>query len=1341
MQNRIEAAVALLDESALLLSGRGQRVLAAELDQIAERIESGPTLEFGLPQGPLQVAASDTMVVQQFPADAVLPYDCFMSGERPLPSEPPFGERQDCRAEEALALLQQGLQVFRLDPATNQFCRLTLPLPEPEAVTAALQSIRCTVFPVGNQWYLTIDGLKNQPQMAPFVSAVAIGPFATKQEANKFAFSIPETVPTLSTKNEEETYPATLALVKRAVAPEDFRAQYGTRGVEARRVRAGDEPDGQTLVLRIDSLDNDAFAEDPGQEIARIVRRAAARVKQNDGDFRLSDGNGNRVGSVSLDGPSDGAALVITIDLANAAFGGGGWGRECARILTKAAGRLESGTIHDFKLMDVNGNGVGRCVTAGTVAAGPAGVDKALAIMTAADAKLSVYDSGPEDGPACRVNSKLGTTQFSNNPSQYVEVELQRGTTEVARVLLGVSPYPSWDKNRLAQEPRLLEAANKITQACVGKFGPPDTWSQKLATATTEDEIADPLGSPALIVITEDPQVGALDADYFRTEGVAYFVLEQQRLTGEAIYAKIAEAQPDEVLDLVCCGRPPEVGQDVLTACGLEQIKAEDGTVWREVSAADVQALLATDTNATGHEQTAAESLARRLTGTTAPVVRPVTAAAEEITRVDLLNLYRVELTPGEIDRVYALLRDERGSPEKRLAAIDNIINAKGVKRITAPDSGRMLDLIGVPDRLDSGASSVGIGYDSEDGFVITSAQEWLAERAAEDGAGAAVTAATKITLADLTELYRKHVSPEEIQQVYDILQGSSGPLGRLAQINDIVGGHGVEGVSAPGDRENYSHTAHTLSYINEGDAYTATLGYDSEDGFVITSYGDWLEGLEHSFHDENPPSYGVGVMVEFDEEYGDDGSTYEKVVDELLSKTAAKEADNWGDPWDARQKFVFEYTSQEEAKSEAVKVEDQIKSAAGAAGVKLASLWVGPVTLHHYQTSEEMDEAQQYGRHGSGFFQPAGDDQYDGHQTAWVEASAAVVTAARRAKRKPKRRAKARKRVRASLADVTEAALEQLFPALRNWRCVELVENDSPTDAADAAVAALPAPAGIDPKALKAWKDIGRNDCFAVFPEPQTEDVLAVLQQHGIEDPVVRPGAYFVEYMCSHYGYNYGRTIMTLVNFMAQQHGVESLRIRGDAVYGNYPNLFYINVGDTYAPTLLCDQDHRTECFSIGSWGDWQEQQEQDFAKRHPTRWGVGIDFLVSESANATEDDGMQIEEALDAALGRDSQQLGDSIGQPYEWEYQGVLETHSRSDAEAKATALLPRLTEEAKQRGVTYSRLVMVPVQLRSFMDQDQHYDEVKAAKQQRRFCIDIGKQEPSSDWEYWAAWIQI
>jgi hypothetical protein len=49
------------------------------------------------------------------------------------------------------------------------------------------------------------------------------------------------------------------------------------------------------------NTDNDAFAEDPALEVARILREAADKLESGCTGSQLRDGNGNKVGQFTLD--------------------------------------------------------------------------------------------------------------------------------------------------------------------------------------------------------------------------------------------------------------------------------------------------------------------------------------------------------------------------------------------------------------------------------------------------------------------------------------------------------------------------------------------------------------------------------------------------------------------------------------------------------------------------------------------------------------------------------------------------------------------------------------------------------------------------------------------------------------------------------------------------------------------------------------------------------------------------------------------------------------------------------------------------------------------------------
>lgn len=67
-----------------------------------------------------------------------------------------------------------------------------------------------------------------------------------------------------------------------------------------------------------------------------------------------------------------------------------------------------------------------------------------------------------------------------------------------------------------------------------------------------------------------------------------------------------------------------------------------------------------------------------------------------------------------------------------------------------------------------------------------------------------------------------------------------------LETVNALVGGFGVEGLRIEGAWLDAYHGDIVASYVSTGDAYSATVLLDHESGdFVLTTYGDWVEGWE----------------------------------------------------------------------------------------------------------------------------------------------------------------------------------------------------------------------------------------------------------------------------------------------------------------------------------------------------------------------------------------------------------------------------------------------------------------------------------------------------------------
>ncbi len=70
---------------------------------------------------------------------------------------------------------------------------------------------------------------------------------------------------------------------------------------------------------------------------------------------------------------------------------------------------------------------------------------------------------------------------------------------------------------------------------------------------------------------------------------------------------------------------------------------------------------------------------------------------------------------------------------------------------------------------------------------------------------------------------------------------------------------------------------------------------------------------------------------------------------------------------------------------------------------------------------------------------------------------------------------------------------------------------------------------------------------------------------------------------------------VLDLANKLTQAHGVEA--IRGDYHVDNYyfdVVALYVNMGDTYAPTLLYNTD--TDTWILTSWGDWVERNSRKY-------------------------------------------------------------------------------------------------------------------------------------------------
>lgn len=73
-----------------------------------------------------------------------------------------------------------------------------------------------------------------------------------------------------------------------------------------------------------------------------------------------------------------------------------------------------------------------------------------------------------------------------------------------------------------------------------------------------------------------------------------------------------------------------------------------------------------------------------------------------------------------------------------------------------------------------------------------------------------------------------------------------SEPELKLAALDAVLDGFGVEAVRVEGEWVSHYHGDLVASYVNQGDTYTETVVYDHEkDEFLVTSWGAWLEEWE----------------------------------------------------------------------------------------------------------------------------------------------------------------------------------------------------------------------------------------------------------------------------------------------------------------------------------------------------------------------------------------------------------------------------------------------------------------------------------------------------------------
>lgn len=107
----------------------------------------------------------------------------------------------------------------------------------------------------------------------------------------------------------------------------------------------------------------------------------------------------------------------------------------------------------------------------------------------------------------------------------------------------------------------------------------------------------------------------------------------------------------------------------------------------------------------------------------------------------------------------------------------------------------------------------------------------------------------------------------------------------------------------------------------------------------------------------------------------------------------------------------------------------------------------------------------------------------------------------------------------------------------------------------------------------LDCWKKPSRKTLEAAFPGKGKE--LRDLIVGDVQDLVSR---------CWH-GPTYSHMLLTAINEIIEGHGIEQIIPKDE---DRHPSYDYINMGDTYAVTILLRSDGR---LIVGCWGDIVEQ------------------------------------------------------------------------------------------------------------------------------------------------------
>ena len=111
----------------------------------------------------------------------------------------------------------------------------------------------------------------------------------------------------------------------------------------------------------------------------------------------------------------------------------------------------------------------------------------------------------------------------------------------------------------------------------------------------------------------------------------------------------------------------------------------------------------------------------------------------------------------------------------------------------------------------------------------------------------------------------------------------------------------------------------------------------------------------------------------------------------------------------------------------------------------------------------------------------------------------------------------------------------------------------------------------------LACWKKPSRKTLEADFPGKGKE-------LRNVIDATVNPAEYdsviklcMTSYRCP----DYSVLLMTAINEIIEGHGIEHIRPKDE---DRHPSYDYINMGDTYAVTILLRSDGR---LIVGCWGD----------------------------------------------------------------------------------------------------------------------------------------------------------